>query len=155
MTTRREKEPQKAQEAQKRILFVPQLETKTYTLLASMVLFSSIGNVLLSKGMKQVGEIVDYSASGLSIVFLRTFTSGTIWLGVVSLLVFFVSYLLLLSWADFSFVQPVSSIGYAVVAVLSYFLLGEIISPMRWLGVLFICAGVALVSGSEPRTAED
>src|SRR6266566_2497361 len=147
MTTRREKEPQKAQEAQKRILFVPQLETKTYTLLASMVLFSSIGNVLLSKGMKQVGEIVDYSASGLSIVFLRIFMSGTIWLGVVSLLVFFVSYLLLLSWADFSFVQPVSSIGYAVVAVLSYFLLGEIISPMRWLGVLFICAGVALVSG--------
>ena len=132
-----------------------QLETKTYTLLASMVLFSSIGNVLLSKGMKQVGEIVDYSASGLSIVFLRIFMSGTIWLGVVSLLVFFVSYLLLLSWADFSFVQPVSSIGYAVVAVLSYFLLGEIISPIRWLGVLFICAGVALVSGSEPRTAED
>ncbi len=155
MTTRREKEPQKAQEAQKRILFVPQLETKTYTLLASMVLFSSIGNVLLSKGMKQVGEIVDYSASGLSIVFLRIFMSGTIWLGVVSLLVFFVSYLLLLSWADFSFVQPVSSIGYAVVAVLSYFLLGEIISPIRWLGVLFICAGVALVSGTEPRTAED
>jgi len=132
-----------------------QLETKTYTLLASMVLFSSIGNVLLSKGMKQVGEIVDYSASGLSIVFLRIFMSGTIWLGVVSLLVFFVSYLLLLSWADFSFVQPVSSIGYAVVAVLSYFLLGEIISPIRWLGVLFICAGVALVSGTEPRTAED
>ena len=132
-----------------------QLETNTYTLLASMVLFSSIGNVLLSKGMKQVGEIVDYSASGLSSVFLRIFMSGTIWLGVVSLLVFFVSYLLLLSWADFSFVQPVSSIGYAVVAVLSYFLLGEIISPIRWLGVLFICAGVALVSGSEPRTAED
>jgi len=132
-----------------------QLETKTYTLLASMVLFSSIGNVLLSKGMKQVGEIVDYSASGLSIVFLRIFMSGTIWLGVVSLLVFFVSYLLLLSWADFSFVQPVSSIGYAVVAVLSYFLLGEIISPIRWLGVLFICAGVALVSGTEPSTAED
>ena len=132
-----------------------QLETKTYTLLASMVLFSSIGNVLLSKGMKQVGEIVDYSASGLSIVFLRIFMSGTIWLGVVSLLVFFVSYLLLLSWADFSFVQPVSSIGYAVVAVLSYFLLGEIISPIRWLGVLFICAGVALVSGTGPRTAED
>jgi len=131
------------------------LSTKTSTLLASMVLFSSIGNVLLSKGMKQVGEIVDYSASGLSIVFLRIFMSGTIWLGVVSLLVFFVSYLLLLSWADFSFVQPVSSIGYAVVAVLSYFLLGEIISPIRWLGVLFICAGVALVSGTEPRTAED
>ncbi len=105
--------------------------------------------------MKQVGEIQDYSPAALLQVFLKTFTTGTIWLGIASLLVFFVSYLLLLSWADFSFVQPVTAIGYAVVAVLSYFLLGEIVSPTRWLGVLFICGGVALVSGTAPRTAGD
>ena len=103
--------------------------------------------------MKQVGEIKSYAPSALYSVFLRTFTSPTIWLGILSLGIFFVSYLLLLSWADFSFVQPVCSIGYAGVAVLSYFLLGEIISPTRWIGVLLICAGVALVSGTEPRTA--
>ena len=129
------------------------MKLKTYALLASMVFFSSLGNVLLSKGMKQVGEITSYAPSALYSVFLRTFTSPTIWLGILSLGIFFVSYLLLLSWADFSFVQPICSIGYAGVAVLSYFLLGEIISPTRWIGVLLICAGVALVSGTEPRTA--
>ena len=131
------------------------MNSKTYSLIVSVVFFSSLGNVLLSKGMKEIGEITSYSPSTLLSTFVKTFSSPTIWLGIASLLVFFVCYLLLLSWADFSFVQPVCSIGYAGVAVLSYFLLGEIISPTRWIGVLLICAGVALVSGTEPRTVGD
>jgi uncharacterized membrane protein len=129
-----------------------QLHTKTYALLASMVFFSSLGNVLLGRGMKQIGEIVDFSPRALAAVFVKTFTNGSIWLGILSLLIFFVSYLLLLSWADFSYVQPASAIGYALVAVLGYFMLGEFVSVTRWTGVLLICAGVALVSGTEPRT---
>jgi drug/metabolite transporter (DMT)-like permease len=113
-----------------------------------MVFFSSVGNVLLSRGMKQTGEIVDFSPAALTGAFVKTFTNGSIWLGILSLLVFFVSYLLLLSWADFSYVQPASAIGYAFVAVLGYFVLGEFISPVRWVGVLIICFGVALVQAS-------
>ena len=131
------------------------MNSKTYSLIVSVVFFSSLGNILLSKGMKQIGEVRSYTPAELLPVFVKTFSSGTIWLGIASLLIFFVSYLLLLSRADFSFVQPVCSIGYAGVAVLSYFLLGEIISPTRWIGVLLICAGVALVSGTEPRTVGD
>jgi uncharacterized membrane protein len=128
---------------------------RTYGLIASVVFFSSLGNVLLSKGMKDVGEIVDYSPPALFHVFSKAFMTATIWMGIASLLVFFVSHLLLLSWADFSFVQPVTAIGYAAVAVFSYFFLGESISPTRWIGVLFICGGVALVSGTGPRTAQE
>src|SRR2546425_2376395 len=128
------------------------LDKKTYVLLASMVFFGSFGNVLLSKGMKQIGEILDPSPMALVSVFMKVFTNGSIWLGISSLFVFFVSYLLLLSWADFSYVQPASAIGYALVAVLGYFMLGEFISLTRWTGVVLISAGVALVSGTEPRT---
>jgi drug/metabolite transporter (DMT)-like permease len=123
---------------------------KTYALLFLMVLFSSLGNVLLSRGMKQTGEIVDFSPGALAAVFVKTFTNASIWTGILSLLLFFVSYLLLLSWADLSYVQPASAIGYAVVAVLGYFMLGEFISPTRWMGVLLICTGVGLVGGTEP-----
>src|SRR5881409_1563631 len=126
------------------------LQKKTYALLASMVFFSSLGNVLLSRGMKQTGEIVDFSPAALANTFVKTFTNGSIWLGILSLLVFFASYLLLLSWADFSYVQPASAIGYTLVAVLGYFVLGEFISPTRWTGVLLICAGVLLVGRTEP-----
>jgi drug/metabolite transporter (DMT)-like permease len=129
------------------------MRKRTYLLLASMVLFSSLGNVLLSKGMKQVGEIVDFSPLALASVFLKTFTTGSIWLGIASLLLFFVSYLLVLTWADLSYVQPASAIGYALVALLGYLLLGESVSPTRWLGVLFICGGVGLVTGTDPSTA--
>ena len=131
------------------------MKKKTYFLIASMVIFSSVGNVLLSKGMKQIGDINDYSFPVLSGVFFKTFTNSTIWLGIFSLLVFFVANLLALSWADFSYVQPASSIGYALVALLGYLVLGEAISPTRWVGVLFICGGVALVNGTEPRTTGD
>jgi drug/metabolite transporter (DMT)-like permease len=117
-----------------------------------MVVFSSLGNVLLSKGMKQVGEVSDFSPAALLPIFLKTFTNGSIWLGILSLLLFFVSYLLLLSWADLSYVLPASAIGYALVALFGYLLLGETVSPMRWLGVLFICGGVALVGGTDPST---
>ena len=116
-----------------------------------MILFSSLGNVLLSKGMKQVGE-VDFSLLALISAFQKTFTNGSIWLGISSLLLFFVSYLLLLSWADLSYVLPASAIGYAFVALFGYLLLGEAVSPLRWLGVLFICGGVLLVGGTDPST---
>ena len=131
------------------------MNSRTYSLIVSVVFFSALGNVLLSKGMKQIGEIKNYSSSALLGVFVKTFTSGTIWIGIFSFLIFFISYLLLISWADFSYVQPVCAIGYAFVAVLSYFLLGEIISPLRWTGVVLIGAGVALVGWTEPRTIGD
>src|SRR5204863_2253944 len=128
------------------------LRTKTYLLLALMVLFGSLGNVLLSRGMKETGEILDFSPLALAAVFGKVFTNGSIWFGISSLLIFFVSYLLLLSWADLSYVQPASAVGYALVALLGYLLLGESVSPARWIGVLFICGGVAMVGGTDPST---
>jgi len=126
------------------------LRTKTYVLLALMVFFSSLGNVLLSRGMKETGEIQDFSPRALADAFVKVFKNGSIWFGISSLLIFFVSYLLVLSWADYSYVQPASAIGYAFVAVLGYFMLGEFISPTRWTGVVVICAGVALVGRTDP-----
>ena len=133
----------------------PKTRRRTYLLLATMVFFSSIGNVLLSKGMRQVGEVDGFSPVVLLSVFLKTFMNSSIWLGIFSLLLFFVSYLLLLSWADLSYVQPASAIGYAVVALLGCLLLGESVSPTRWMGVLFICGGVALVGGTDPSTTRN
>lgn len=62
--------------------------------------------------------------------------------------------MLVLSWADYSYVQPASSVSYAMVALLAHFLLRETISPVRWLGVLIICLGVLVVGYTPPRTTE-
>ena len=125
--------------------------TKTYVLLALMVAAGSAGDVLLSKGMKQIGEVRDWSPAALWDVFLQVFTSPTIWLGIAGLLTFFVCYMLVLSWADLSYVLPASATSYVIVPLLGYFWLGETVKPLRWTGVAFICLGVALV-GSTPHT---
>jgi drug/metabolite transporter (DMT)-like permease len=62
--------------------------------------------------------------------------------------------MLVLTWADYSYVQPASSFSYAVVAMLGYFLLGETVPPLRWMGIFVICVGVFVVGHTHPRTTE-
>lgn len=130
------------------------LHWKTYLLILLMVIFGPLGNVLLGKGMKGVGAASLGTPTEVLVVLSRALTSGTIWLGIGSLLTFFVAYMLVLSLADYSFVQPASSVAYGVVAVLAHFMLREVITPMRWLGVLIICLGVLVVGHTPPRTTE-
>lgn len=125
---------------------------RTYLLLAFMVTFGSLGNVLLRGGMKPTGGLHVWTAGGLARFFLKSLESGTIWLGIGMLLLFFLSYLLVLSWADYSYVTPASAVGYAVVVLLGYALLGERVTPRRWVGVAFISAGVTLVGSTAPST---
>jgi drug/metabolite transporter (DMT)-like permease len=132
-----------------------ELHLKTYILIFFVVLFAPIGNVLLGKGMKvSVGEINFHRASDVAGVAVRALTSPFIWLGIGFLLLFFVSYLLVLSWADYSFVQPASAFSFAVVALLGHFALKETISPTHWLGIIVICLGVLAVGNTHPRTTE-
>ncbi len=62
---------------------------KTYFLILLVIIFSPLGNVLLSTGMKQVGPMTFHSASQFFGVFAQVFTSGAIWLGIASLFVVF------------------------------------------------------------------
>ena len=130
------------------------LHFKTYVLLLFVVLFAPLGNVLLSKGMKGIGSAQHWAVADLFPVLVKILTSGTIWLGIACLLAFFVAYMLVLTWADYSYVQPASAFSYAVVAVLSYFLLGEVVPPLRWAGITVICLGVFVVGRTPPRTTE-
>ena len=127
------------------------LRTKTYVLIALMVCFGPTGDVLLGKGMKEVGELRDWSPGGLVIFFCQAISTPAVLLGISSLLLFFLSYMIVLSWADFSYVLPASAAGYAVVPFLGHLFLGEAVSPLRWAGVAFICMGVVLV-GSTPAS---
>ncbi len=132
----------------------PGLHLKTYILILFMVLFAPLGNVLLSKGMKGVGSAKNWELGDLLRILVSVLSSGYIWMGIACLLAFFVAYMLVLTWADYSYVQPASSFAYAVVAVLSYFLLGEAVPPLRWAGILVICVGVFIVGHTHPRTTE-
>ena len=132
----------------------PALHLKTYIFILFIVLFAPLGNILLGKGMKNIGSAKDWDLHEVFPVFVRILTSGYIWLGIACLLAFFVAYMLVLTWADYSYVQPASAFSYAMVAVLGYFLLGEHLNLLRWAGILVICAGVFIVGHTHPRTTE-
>jgi drug/metabolite transporter (DMT)-like permease len=130
------------------------LHLKTYVFLLFMVTFGPLGDVFLADGMKKVGALNLQDPASLFHFLARTFASGTVWLGVILLLAFFISYTLVLSWADFSFVQPASSLSYVIVALLGHFFLREYVSPLRWMGIALLCLGVLIVGNTPPRTTE-
>ena len=130
------------------------LHFKTLPLILLMVVFAPLGNVLLSKGMKGVGSANNWVPGDIFHIFVSIMTSGYILLGIVCLLAFFVAYMLVLTWADYSYVHPASAFSYAVVAMLGYFLLGEAVPPLRWIGIFVVSAGVFIVGHTHPRTTE-
>ena len=128
------------------------LHFKTFLLILVMVIAGPLGNVLLGKGMKQAGRLAFWPPPEALHTVVRVFSTGPIWMGVASLLTFFLANILVLSWADYSFVQPASSLAYGVVALLGYLMLGEQVSPLRWAGIAVICIGVFVVGRTDPRT---
>jgi drug/metabolite transporter (DMT)-like permease len=102
--------------------------------------------------MKEAGRVELRGLGDLIPVAFRVFSSPTLWLGIACLLGFFLVHMLLLTWADYSYVQPATALSYATVAVLSYFLLGEFVSPLRWSGIALICFGVLVVGRTHPNT---
>jgi drug/metabolite transporter (DMT)-like permease len=132
----------------------PGLHLKTYLFILFIVLFAPLGNVLLGKGMRGIGSAENWEPRQLLAIFVRILSSGYIWLGIACLLAFFVAYMLVLTWADYSYVQPASAFSYVVVAILGYFILGEKVSALRWAGIAVICIGVFAVSRTHPRTTE-
>lgn len=125
---------------------------RTYFLIAVMVIAAPLGNTLLSKGMKSVGTPVVWPLSTLMQTAEAILRSPYIWMGIGSLLVFFVANLLVLTEADYSFVQPAGSLAYGVVAVLGIVMLGEHVSPLRWAGIAVICLGVIVVGRGQVKT---
>ena len=125
---------------------------KTALLILVIVIFAPLGNVLLSKGMKPISLPASWNGAAIAHMLTQILSTPSIWLGICSLLVFFFAHMLVLNWADYSYVQPASSVSYLSLVVFSYALLGERVSALRFLGIAIICAGVIIVGRTDPRT---
>ena len=129
------------------------LRLKTLVMILIMVICANAGDLMLKHGMTQIGA-VPFTTAGLQHAFLLTITNETIWLAIVFLIGFTVSYMLLMSWADYSYVMPAGAFGYALLTFLAVIFLHEQVTPRRWVGVALICIGVLLVGQTKPRTTE-
>lgn len=110
-------------------------------LVTALVIFTNVaGNAFLSWGMKRAP--LD-SAPPLPAALLP-FLGPFVWIGIALLIVWMLSRMTLLSWADLSFVVPVTSLGYVLNVAAGAMFLGETVTAQRWTGALLIVAGSSL-----------
>ncbi len=114
-----------------------------------MVGLNAAGNYFLSLGMRSVGETVSFSP----VDYLRAMSNGWVLMGIFLLIGWLIAQLSLLSWADLTFVLPITACSYVLAALLGAFSLREHVSFSRWAGILLIFTGVLVVSRTRPRTA--
>ena len=126
-----------------------QLHLKTVIMTLVVIWSSVIGNFALAWGMRQSAP----GALGSPLGYIAVLFDPWVALGVILLVVWLLSQMLLLSWADLSYVLPVTSIGYVLTAVSGRLFLGEQISTARWAGVALIMAGVVLVGRTQHSSA--
>lgn len=121
---------------------------KTLVLVMIAALLGGTGHVMLSKGMKSVGDLTEAPAGRLGGMVGRAVSNPWLLLGVALQASFFFLYLTLLSRADVSQVLPMTAMDYIVVTLLAQLVLAEVVTPGRWLGVGLIALGVLMVSRS-------
>ena len=119
---------------------------KTVMIIAVATLCAAVGEAFIAKGMKEMGDV---SVMGFC-KSLPHFANPWVIAGVVLTTVFFVLFSWSLSWADLSFVQPLTALSFVFGVLIARFWLGETISGWRWVGIAVIIAGVTLVS-HDPR----
>jgi uncharacterized membrane protein len=124
-------------------------QQKTRIFTAIVVLSNVLGNSLLSRGMRGVGGLLTLSP----LPYIKALFNPWVAVGVSLLILWLLSSMALLSWADLSYVLPVTAIGYVLVALTAKIFLQEQISAWRWVGIALIVAGVALVSRTTAVTA--
>ena len=123
------------------------LARKTRWFAAIVVATNVLGNFALSWGMKHGAAFDGSPLSCVLVVF-----NPWVLVGIGLLAGWVLSRMALLSWADLSYVIPVTSIGFVLNAIMGALFLQETISPLRWLGTFCIVGGTVLVGLTAPKT---
>ena len=131
------------------MLFDRRLKWKTRLFAAVVVLSNALGNFSLARGMRTLTLSPDSP-----LAFIQAIFTPWVALGVTLLILWLLSRMALLSWADLSYVLPVTSLGYVANVAMGHYFLNERITAQRWAGTLLIVAGTALVGRSVARAGE-
>jgi len=113
-----------------------------------VTLLNCFGNLSLAWGMKHVTFRVGLDPTG----YVRAMVNPFVALGIGLLILWLLTRMALLSWADLSFVLPVTAVGYFLAAVVGHVFLHETITNAQWMGTLLIFAGTAIVGSSGHKT---
>jgi drug/metabolite transporter (DMT)-like permease len=121
------------------------LNVRTALLLAVVVLAGTGGDIALTMAMKKVarGEPWTWRIAPRRIG--RALIQSQMWVGIGLMILSFLAFITVLSWADVSFAVPATASNYIVGPIGAKLLLKERLTKGRWAGMVLVAAGVALV----------
>lgn len=122
---------------------------KFFLILFVGLVLESTGIVFLKKGMNQIGDMPRVNVSEIVRVMKAGATNSFILLGVFFEALFFACLLILMSGNEISFLWPMTSLTFVFATVAAILFLHEHVSPLRWIGVVFIMIGAACISYGE------
>jgi drug/metabolite transporter (DMT)-like permease len=107
---------------------------------------AAVGQILVRRGMQQVGSLENYAPMALWVYFGHTVTNTYVILGTALNTVFYILFLAALSWTDVTVVLPMTAIEYGFAAFLAVIFLKEQVSPVRWFGIALVIIGVIFIA---------
>src|SRR5271167_4943600 len=116
--------------------------------IAAVVIASTLGDVLQSRAMKEIGDLgLVRKSEGLGAGIRRVITNARFMIGLGFMAVGFFCLLVTLSWGDVSIVGPASaSLTFLANALVAHIYLKEHVDRRRWMAALCVAAGVALLT---------
>jgi drug/metabolite transporter (DMT)-like permease len=121
---------------------------KTVIIMFMAVTAGTVGDILLAKGMKEMGDISAMNLRGIMDAAFKALTTPKLIMGTAMLAIFFFLWLAVLSWEDLSVALPMQALNYVLVAFLSQYFLHETVTPLRWAGTILVCVGVMMITKS-------
>lgn len=113
---------------------------------------AAVGQILVRRGMQQVGSLENYAPMALLIYFGHTVSNWYVIAGTALNTVFYALFLAALSWTDVTVALPMTAIEYGFAALLAVVYLKEQVSPLRWAGILLVVVGVVIIARSGGET---
>ena len=124
------------------------LTLKIFALIVMNDLVDSIVQVLFKKGLIHTG-ITNVNFGNLVEFILRNVSSPLVLLGIFIGLSNYFLWFVILSRVDLSVAMPLGSIIYIFIPFMAILFLHERVSPLRWLAIILIIAGIYLVAKSK------
>lgn len=111
------------------------------------VFLNACAQLFLKLGMTRIGEFT-FTLNNLWPIGWKVATNYFVILGLFCYVISVIVWLMVLSRVPVGIAYPMVSIGYIITAIAGYFLLGEMLTTSRIIGIFVIILGVYLVAKS-------
>ncbi|MDD5311769.1 MAG: EamA family transporter [Dehalococcoidia bacterium] len=115
-------------------------------LVFACIVLTAAGQILVKKGMNEIGAITSVQQMLDLGLILRVFTNVFVISGILCFGLMLILWLFALSALDISSTYPLTSIVYIITAFAALIFLKEDISLIKWVGMFLIVGGCILLS---------